>query len=44
MRSASSSSGTTELVADNTVVEAIGAEHASKFSGRVPKVTVEVRR
>jgi arylsulfatase len=26
------------------VVEAIGAEHASKFSGRVPKVTVEVRK
>ena len=26
------------------VVEAIGAEHASKFSGRIPKVTVEVRK
>jgi arylsulfatase len=26
------------------VVEAIGAEHASKFSGHVPKVTVEVRK
>jgi arylsulfatase len=25
------------------VVEAIGAEHASKFSGQIPKVTVEVR-
>jgi arylsulfatase len=26
------------------VVEAIGAEHASKFSGHIPKVTVEVRK
>jgi arylsulfatase len=26
------------------VVEAIGAEHASKFSGQIPKVTVEVRK
>jgi arylsulfatase A-like enzyme len=26
------------------VVEAIGAEHASKFSGRIDKVTVEVRK
>jgi arylsulfatase len=26
------------------VVEAIGAEHASKFSGRIPKVAVEVRK
>jgi arylsulfatase len=26
------------------VVEAIGAEHASKFSGHIPKVTVEVRQ
>jgi arylsulfatase len=26
------------------VVETIGAEHASKFSGRVPKVTIEVRK
>jgi arylsulfatase len=26
------------------VVEAIGAEHASKFSGNIPKVTVEVRK
>jgi hypothetical protein len=25
-------------------VEAIGAEYASKFSGRIPKVTVEVRK
>jgi arylsulfatase len=26
------------------VVEAIGAEHASKFSGHIPKLTVEVRK
>ncbi len=26
------------------VVEAIGAEHASKFTGHIPKVTVEVRK
>jgi arylsulfatase len=26
------------------VVEAIGAEHASRFSGQIPKVTVEVRK
>jgi arylsulfatase A-like enzyme len=26
------------------VVEAVGAEHASKFSGHIPKVTVEVRK
>jgi hypothetical protein len=26
------------------VVEAIGAEHASKFTGRIEKVTVEVRK
>ncbi|MFO7478747.1 MAG: arylsulfatase, partial [Methyloceanibacter sp.] len=26
------------------VVEAIGAEHASKFSGRIEKVIVEVRK
>ena len=26
------------------VVEAIGAEHASKFKGHIPKVTVEVRK
>ena len=26
------------------VVESIGAEHASKFSGHIPKVTVEVRK
>jgi arylsulfatase A-like enzyme len=26
------------------VVEAIGAEHASKFSGHIPRVTVEVRK
>jgi hypothetical protein len=26
------------------VVEAIGAEHASKFSGHIPKVSVEVRK
>jgi arylsulfatase A-like enzyme len=26
------------------VVEAVGAEHASRFSGHIPKVTVEVRK
>jgi arylsulfatase len=26
------------------VVEAVGAEHASRFSGQIPKVTVEVRK
>jgi len=25
-------------------VEAVGAEHASRFSGHIPKVTVEVRK
>jgi arylsulfatase len=25
------------------VVEAIGAEHKSKFNGRIPKLTVEVK-
>lgn len=26
------------------VVEAIGAEHASKFTGHIPKVTVEIKQ
>jgi arylsulfatase len=25
------------------VVEAVGAEHKSKFNGRIPKLTVEVK-